>query len=247
MRPISEMWVFTTISTQWWKLGFVPEAEQTVCGRNRDSYRSVSFQGNRFVVFGYLTFKKSPPLHIYYTLNNTWETQTTRLTPEPRGYHSLSSYNRTTAFLFGGRYKRPRCHNCWEVLNDLWMLQYDGETLKCISIHNNSPTRHYPSARMRHAMVVIGTWICVFGGNDISGQVLNDLWKYDILRDLWVIVETAIVKPVAHSSYWRSLATTVGNQMIMTLGCYDADSYPTDNYNITQPVGFIFPIKQQHL
>ena len=235
MRPISEMWVFNIISMQWWKLGFVPEAGQTVCGRIRDSYRSVSFQSNRFVVFGSLTFKKSPPLHIYYTLNNTWETQTTRLTPEPRGYHSLSSYNRTTAILFGGRYKHPRCHNCWEVLNDLWMLKYDDETLEWIRIHNNSLTRHYPSARMRHAMVVIGTWIYVFGGNDISGQVLNDLWKYDILRDLWVVVETANVKPVTHSSYWRSLATTVGNQMIMTLGCYDTDSDPADKCNITQP------------
>ena len=68
----------------------------------------------------------------------------------------MCSYNGTTAFPFDCRFQRQQCwNNCWGVLNDLWMLRYEGdESPEWIPIYNNS-TRHYPSARMKHAMVVI--------------------------------------------------------------------------------------------
>ena len=46
---------------------------------------------------------------------------------------------------------------------------------------------------------------------------------------------TANTGPVARSRYWRSLATTVGNQIILTLGCFDKMSNQTNLCNITKP------------
>ena len=231
---LPEMWKINTITMQWWKVGPIPKEGQTVCSSNRGYYQSV-LQGNRFIAFGYVDYNQNSLLHIFYILNNSWKTQTTKLTPKFSRYHALSSYNETVAFLFGGGYKYSQCLKCWLTLNDLWMLYSKDDTLEWIPIHNNSITRHYPPARMRHAMVVIATRIYVFGGNDILGNVLNDLWQYDILQELWTVVETANTGPVSHSPFWRSLATTVGNQMIITLGCFSKELNPKKWCNITQP------------
>ena len=236
-KRLAEMWKFNVESMQWWKVRSPPEAGQRVCGGSRDYYQSVPFQGSRFVIFGSDFTNQKPPLHIYRTSNNTWQTQTTRRTPQPRQYHSMSSYNETVAFLFGGRLKSPQCSNCWMAVNDLWTLHYEHETLEWILIHSNTKTRNYPPARIRHAMVVIGTTIYVYGGYAASYQVLNDLWLYDILRGFWTVVKTVNPGPVARSSFWISLATTVVNQMIMTLGCFDEQSNSTQvgRCNITKP------------
>ena len=188
---LPEMWKFNTINMQWWKVGSLPEAGQSVCGTSRDYYRSVLFHDNRFVVFGFQDFQQSPDLHIYWILNNTWQTQTSRLAPQPRRCHSMSSYTETVAFLFGGGFKRSECFKCFTPLNDLWMLQSEDKSLEWIPIHNNSKTRNYPAARMRHAMVIIGTKIYLYGGYDTYNQVLNDLWQYDILRNFWKVEQTA--------------------------------------------------------
>ena len=234
---LSEMWKFNTINMQWWKVGSLPEAGQSFCGSSRDYYRSVLFHDNRFVVYGYQYFQQSPDLHIYWISNNTWQTQTTRLAPQPRRYHSMSSYTETVAFLFGGGFKCSECSNCLTALNDLWMLQSKDKTLEWIPIHNNSKTRNYPAARTRHAMVIIGTRIYLYSGYDTYNQVLKDLWQYNILRDSWKVVETVNLGPVTLSLYLTLLATTVGNQMIMTLGCFDKLSklMQFDRCNITKP------------
>ena len=235
-----EMWKLNVTNMQWWKVSSPPEACQTVCRGSRGYYRSVRFQSNKFVIFGSGNFNMNPPLHIYWISNNTWQTQTTRLPPpQARQYHSMSSYNETAAFLFGGKSVRPQCSNCSLVLKDLWMLLNENETLEWMVIHNNSKTRNCPSARMQHVMVIIGTRIYVYGGYGALGQELNDFWQYDIIRNLWTIVETTNAGPVILSPRWSLLATTVGNQMIMTLGCFDkqSDSIQYDLCNITKPHG----------
>ena len=234
-KRLAEMWKFNLEKMQWWKVRSPPEAGQRVCGGSRDYYQSVLFQGSRFVIFGYDFTNQNPPLHIYRTSNNTWQNQTTIPTPQPRQYHSMSSYNETVAFLFGGKHQRFQCSNCSRALNDLWMLHYEDETLQWKKIHNNSKTRNYPSARMRHAMVVIGTRIYVYGGYDASDQPLNDLWQYDILRNFWTVVETVNPGPVSHSLSWRFLATKVGKQMIVTFGSFDKQANLTRLHNITKP------------
>jgi hypothetical protein len=227
-KTLPEMWRCDTRAMQWWRLGFVDE---TPCGSPEGDYRSIYFPDNRFVVFG-LSKSKSiviSSLYIYNILNNTWNIKTTRITPPPRRDHSFSLYNRSTAFLFGGGTQDPHEH---KVLNDLWMLRYEvDQTLEWILIHGTSTERHYPSARARQAMVVISTRMYVFGGSDRVGQTFNDLWQYDVLRNVWKVIEAVTTKPVIHSFYWRPLAVTVGNQMVLTLGCNGV----TDNCKIKKP------------
>ncbi len=42
-----------------------------------------------------------------------------------------------------------------------------------------------PSARTGHVMVRIGTAIYLFGGKDEHGELLNDLYRYDTIRNRW--------------------------------------------------------------
>ena len=237
---LPKMWKFNTINMQWWKV-----------------YAPYQKQDNQFVVAVAITTEASfsattdllsldinisnralTDLHIYWISNNTWQTQTTRLAPQPRRYHSISSCTETVAFLFGGGFKRSECSNCLTALNDLWMPKirhWNGylfittakqETISCSPNATRDGHHHH-----------VGTKIYLYSGYDTYDQVLNDLWQYDILGNSWKVVETVNLGLVTLSLYWTLLATTVGNQMIMTLGCFDKQSklMQVDRCNVTKP------------
>ena len=221
---------------QWWKVGSLPETGQSVCGSSRDYYQSIFFHDNRFVVFGYRYFQQKPDLHIYWISNNTWQTQTTRLAPHAA---QTVSFN---VFIHRNRYfslrRRIQAFGVFQLLDGpKRSLQSKDKTLEWIPIHNNSKRRNYPAARTRKAMVIIGKRIYLYSGLDTYDQVLNDLWQCDILGNSWKVVETVNLRQVTLSLYWILLATTVGNKMIMTLGCFDKQSklMPVDRRNVTKP------------
>lgn len=47
-----------------------------------------------------------------------------------------------------------------------------------------------PSPRASAVSFVVGDYAYVFGGRDIEGRYLNDLWRYDIANDTWVSMGT---------------------------------------------------------
>ncbi|CAG9320893.1 unnamed protein product [Blepharisma stoltei] len=55
-----------------------------------------------------------------------------------------------------------------------------------------------PPPRMRFSMVSIESYLIVFGGMGGNDELLNDLWIFDIEKELWSSLETAVV-PSARS------------------------------------------------
>jgi hypothetical protein len=236
---LPEMWTFDTVGTRWFKVGFQPARQ--VCTSSRGSLMSALLHVDLFVVFGHphpIKTKAYPWIYSYRISNNTWQTQKTVPAPQFRKFYTMSSFNETTAYLFGGG-NGSRRSKCYTALNDLWTLHYKDNILEWILIQDNTKTRNYPVGRMRHAMVIIGPKLYLYGGYDTYRQSLNDFWQYDIIQNSWTTVATDNVGPIALSPYWSIFATTMGNQMILTLGCSDRQFMPpkvtVDHCNGTKP------------
>ncbi len=58
-----------------------------------------------------------------------------------------------------------------------------------------------PSARVGHAMVRIGTVVYLFGGRDQNGELLNDLYRYDTIRNRWFREEPINSPPPARQGH----------------------------------------------
>lgn len=103
--------------------------------------------------------------------------------PDVRHGHVMINHNDEFVYLTGGM-------NDSRVYDDLWIL--DLKKMKWKKIESNDVK---PCARAAHGAVSINKFLYLFGGMDSDGNVLNDLWKYDIELNKWSIIEIFGYKP----------------------------------------------------
>jgi hypothetical protein len=102
---------------------------------------------------------------------------------------SLVIYNDNDVFMFGGDGGDSGYYN------DLWDFDITYQNWTLLTMGGDKP-----SARSFYGMVVYGDSIYLFGGEESDGTELNDLWRYDIIGNVWEeIVPADLAKPPVRS------------------------------------------------
>jgi len=86
--------------------------------------------------------------------------------------------------------------------------------LESLTWSTAEPTGHPPSARYGHSCVVYQKLLLVFGGFDGSKR-LNDVYKYDTIKNVWIQPDVKGEKPDARSSH---CAAVIGNIKMFVYG-----------------------------
>lgn len=121
-----------------------------------------------------------------------WEQIETTGTVTRRNQHTavlLKKEGKPLMIVFGG--------NDWRtgVLGDLAIYDFGSKSWSQPKISGPSPT-----ARRKHTAVAISdSTMLLFGGIDTSHQVVNDLWKFDILTNTWTKIQTSKSPAPRHS------------------------------------------------
>jgi len=145
---------------------------------------------NRWIVFGGTdifpevggTGSYYDSTFIYDFNTASWaEQQITSQKPQARAFSSLINLPDGNLLLFGGKNKES-------VFGDSWV--YDVQNSGWIYLN----TSYSPSPRYSHCAAFDGnSTIYVFGGSDIYGNVLNDVWTFS--NNQWTNVTSSLSPP----------------------------------------------------
>lgn len=163
-----------------------PEARTYHCG--------VSFR-DQLVVFGGGSSGKTPVndsnVYIWNPTQKKWISLSLKCEqPSVRHGHVMLNYNDELIYMFGGM-------NNDTLFDDLWVLDLKKMTWN----RQTSSDEVKPSARAAHGGVCINNNLYIFGGMDAHGNVLDDLWKYDILTNKWTQLDVFGYKPPARLDF----------------------------------------------
>jgi N-acetylneuraminic acid mutarotase len=128
-------------------------------------------------------------------------------------------------FIFGGQTDNSI------YLNDMYLLSMYVTQLAWISVSYNN---NGPEARSGHCSVTNTTHMFIFGGQSQSGQVLQDLWVFDMYTYYWT--QLSVANAPAQTIGCNAL---ISNNRIIISGCYDAASTPLASIyylNVSAPV-----------
>lgn len=139
-----------------------------------------------------------------------WEqlNPTSAETPGVR-YEQAMQYNEAVdrVFVFGGR-------DGSQVFNDVWVLEVDNVVWQQLGV--NSPTA--PPARYSATMIVdeAGQNLYVTAGQAQGGQTFNDIWRFDLVNEVWEdLTPTAGPPPAAR---YGSPGGNLGDNLVFTHG-----------------------------
>lgn len=152
-----------------------------------------------------LTFNNE--LWVYRSNTNTWSLETTS-GPPPRAMTDLVyAPGQSVAILFGGYGS--------SVFGDTW--RYDPSTKSWIAL-TPSCNPSCPEARYGHAMSLMPNGkILMFGGKNVVGTLLNDLWEYDIVNNIWTRI-TPVCSPCPSARFDHAMDTNVSSWEIIMFG-----------------------------
>ena len=113
--------------------------------------------------------------------------------PLPRTGHSSFIYN-NNLYIFGGSIKDG------SLLNDLWKLDLESINWEEIPIDNNLSKENennellLPSPRSGHSLLIVNSDLYIFGGKIGLFQESNDLWKYDINSNKFILLHDTMLE-----------------------------------------------------
>jgi len=133
--------------------------------------------------------------------------QTFMRVPVPMYGHSTAYVDRGTIISFGGYEKQSQMHPC-EVSNKLWVFQLDTQdppnrkrtykfsnSGKWRQVHPLNHQNESISPRAYHSTVLLSNRLYVYGGETLNGEILGDLWCYDLDFKQWAKVPVAWIDP----------------------------------------------------
>ncbi|OMJ89424.1 hypothetical protein SteCoe_8423 [Stentor coeruleus] len=111
----------------------------------------------------------------------------------PRSSFSLTPYNSSQAFIFGG-------NSTSDYLNDVWLFDLESGVFKEIS-----SSFYAPNSRSMHQMVTLGNELYIFGGKNSDKLYFlnrfNDLQAYDIMKNTWSLISASGDIPSSRHSF----------------------------------------------
>jgi len=91
--------------------------------------------------------------------------------------HTCSYYKENKSLvIFGG-------YNNGKYVYDIYTYKIKEEEWNKIEIDLNS--KNVPEGRIKHSANIIDDYMYVYGGQNVDGNYLSDLWKFDLLNSKW--------------------------------------------------------------
>lgn len=130
------------------------------------------------------------------------DSYTSLATPHPRGWHSAVYFEKHNFIVvFGGfRYKKgvvPQPFDAVvkerdvEFLNDICVYDLVGKSWHAGKVHPQGPGGRYGHV----AAAIDEDRMMIFGGRGGRGQFLSDTWIYDIINDVWTLLDIDASNP----------------------------------------------------
>ena len=169
--------------------------------------------GNKIYLFGGMNNTKSIFNHIsIYDNEQQWvKMQSPTPKPSERYNHKAVGYNGKMYVFFG--------FDGTNKLDDVWY--YDVTNNVWHELILNSPK---PVARTDFSTLIINNMVWIFGGLDANGNVLNDLWAYNLTDDNWEQY------PSFNTTGLSGHISGYGNPFIYFLGGNDNNGLNTQMY-----------------
>lgn len=172
-----------------------------------------------------------------------WSEVVTHITPPARSGHTFTSIGASQALVFGGR------GNGYEVLSDVWLFDMSSESDSKWE-HILYQPQNIPQGcclpRVGHsAVLMLGGWVLVYGGEDSHRNRKDDFWVLDItaipssssstrrgvvrpgkmksMPNMWTRLEAKGYKPNSRS-FHRACADSSGRYMYLFGGMVDPDA-----------------------
>eukprot|EP01012_Entosiphon_sulcatum_P047410 TRINITY_DN64350_c0_g1_i1.p1 TRINITY_DN64350_c0_g1~~TRINITY_DN64350_c0_g1_i1.p1 ORF type:complete len:358 (+),score=34.21 TRINITY_DN64350_c0_g1_i1:28-1074(+) len=162
---LNDLWAFDIASSTWTEVktaGSPPE--------RRSSHSAAVSQGVMYV-YGGIGAHKYGDLHMFSFATRNWSAIRTANTPPPRSSYGDLMVLPTGLLTFGGL-------TCGQ-LNDLQHINLTTKTWEALPYHGQPPCK-----RGRHASLLVGDTVFVFGGTDLKRK-FNDFFSYHIPTSTW--------------------------------------------------------------
>jgi hypothetical protein len=122
---------------------------------------------------------------------DAWVELETDEAPHARGRHvAAMDAEANRMLLHGGRFRETGTSGDYELFDDLWAFDLDGDTWVEVASGGGGDG---PSPRANHAGVVAGDRFVLFGGNESEDplvfQPLGDVWAFDLESEDWEELE----------------------------------------------------------
>ncbi|KAH9893954.1 hypothetical protein C8Q73DRAFT_497053 [Cubamyces lactineus] len=145
--------------------------------------------------------------------------------PSPRAGHASALVARVL-IVWGGETRTRESRHGGKQDDDLYMLNLISREWTCVAVYGLSPV-----GRHGHTLTVVGTKICMFGGQ-VDGVFFNDLWSFDLhslrKRPAWKLVEPA-ERPLRPSKRTSHICMPYEEKIIL-FGGADCDRHYNDTW-----------------
>mmetsp|Transcript_63025 Transcript_63025/g.176278 ORF Transcript_63025/g.176278 Transcript_63025/m.176278 type:complete len:772 (+) Transcript_63025:110-2425(+) len=173
----------------------------------RVDHTLVSFGSELFVFGGFKEKQRFKDLQRFSFRDNLWtEVNLGRVAPPGRVGHTAVIFA-GSMFMFGGWSGR-------DTLDDLYELRCGDRIIREIRHAGSRPYKRY-----RHSAVVYGKSMFIFGGTSKLQERYDDLWEFNIEREMWSEVAVAGARPSARTFH---CAAVLSGQMFV-FGGYDGE------------------------
>jgi hypothetical protein len=112
----------------------------------------------------------------------SWRALQVQAQPTVSSAYACDVHNRL--FIFGGMVKEP---NNFCASNRLWEYNHEDGSAKVLESKNNG---FAPQSLISAAMVYNAGFLYLFGGMDHNGNASNQLYRYDLNNNVWLILNT---------------------------------------------------------
>lgn len=128
-------------------------------------------------------------LYILNLLTLNWEKRTFQQTAIlPLADHSCSYFKENNSlYVFGG-------YNKGQYSNDTYRYNIDQGTW-CKLDNKNDSISLAPEERIKHTANIVGNYLYIYGGQNIDGHYLSDMWKLDLITSQWEQINYNNISP----------------------------------------------------
>ena len=165
-----------------------PKWEQVIPNEGKTleplAYHTGTLIGDEYYIIGgsNVFLRQSPFIYIYNLKENNLEKIKLEKNDKNEDLicyltmHTANYYEqRNEIILFGG-------YSDGNILNKIFRFNLDSHEIKAQKVQNEE---NIPEARIGHAAFIFQDFLYIFGGSIQDGNLLNDLWKFDLNNYSW--------------------------------------------------------------